>query len=71
MSPAHVNPLQWQQAVGVARQSCARLFRDGGSPGDALSAFGLPSDERLANDWSKAVEAIATTLCAAPTKRAA
>jgi hypothetical protein len=71
MSPDHVNPLQWHQALGVARQSCARLFRDGGSPGDALHAFGLPNDARVATDWSKAVEAIATTLCAAPTKRAA
>lgn len=71
MSSAHVNPLQWHQAMGVARQSCARLFRDGGSPGDALQAFGLPRDAHLARDWSKAVEAIATTLCALPTRRAA
>jgi hypothetical protein len=71
MSPNHVNPLQWHQAIGVARQSCARFFRDGGSPVDAVHAFGLPADERLAHDWSKAVEAIATTLCAAPAKHAA
>jgi hypothetical protein len=71
MSPDHVNPLQWHQALGVARQSCARLFRDGGSPGDALRAFGLAGDARVADDWSKAVEAIAATLCATPAKRAA
>ena len=41
MSFNHVNPLQWHQAVGVARQSCARFFRDGGAPADALLAFGL------------------------------
>jgi len=71
MGPNHVNPLQWHQAVGVARQSCARLFRDGGSPADALIAFGLPADERTHDDWGKVVEAIASVLCAAPVRRAA
>lgn len=71
MGPNHVNPLQWHQAVGVARQSCARFFRDGGSPADALCAFGLPADARLASDWGKTVEAIAEVLCALPVKRAA
>ena len=71
MSPQHVNPLQWHQAVGVARQSCARFFRDGGTPADALSAFDVSVDARLAGDWGKAVDAIAEVLCAPPVKRAA
>ena len=71
MSPQHVNPLQWYQAVGIARQSCARFFRDGGTPADALSAFGVPADAHLAGDWGKAVDAIAEILCAAPVRRAA
>ncbi len=71
MSFNHVNPLQWHQAVGVARASCARFFRDGGAPADALHAFGLSADERGAHDWSRAVEAIAESLCAAPMRRAA
>jgi hypothetical protein len=71
MSPQHVNPLQWHQAVGIARQSCARFFRDGGTPADALSAFGVPADAHLSGDWGKAVDAIAEILCAAPVRRAA
>jgi hypothetical protein len=71
MSPQHVNPLQWHQAVAIARQSCARFFRDGGTPADALSAFGVPADAHLSADWGKAVDAIAETLCAAPVRRAA
>lgn len=71
MSFNHINPLQWHQALGVARSSCARFFRDGGSPADALRAFGLSTDERAAKDWSRAVEAIAECLCAVPMKRAA
>ena len=39
MNRDHINPMQWHQAVGFARQSCARIFRDGGKPQDALSAF--------------------------------
>ena len=71
MSPRHVNPMQWHQAVGYARQSCARFFRDGCTPIDAMRAFDVCHDERTANDWGKAVELIAEVLCAQTTKRAA
>jgi hypothetical protein len=71
MSFNHINPLQWHQAMGVARASCARFFRDGGMPADALLAFGLSAEERVGQDWSRTVEAIAESLCAAPLKRAA
>jgi hypothetical protein len=69
--PDHVNPVQWQQAQGVARQTCARFFRDGGTPEDALNAFGLSGDETVALDWSRAVDSIAQTLCSAPVRRVA
>lgn len=71
MTPDHINPLQWHQALGIARQSCARFFRDGGRPADALMAFGLSPAAAPAADWSKAVEAIAQVLCEAPERRAA
>ncbi len=64
----HINSVQWEQAVGFARQACARIFRDGGSPRAALSAFGLSAD---AADWSTAVERIALVLCASPRRQAA
>jgi hypothetical protein len=63
--------MQWHQAVGYARQSCARIFRDGGNPMDAMRAFDICDDERAANDWGKAVEVIAEVLCAQTVKRAA
>jgi len=69
MIPEHVNPIEWHQAVGIARQSCARFFRDGGSAADAMRAFGASAPE--AADWSKAVEAIARVLCARPERRRA
>ncbi len=71
MSPRHVSPMQWHQAVGYARQSCARFFRDGSKPLDAMRAFGVCEDERAASDWGKAVELIAEVLCAQTMKRAA
>ncbi len=71
MIPEHVNPIAWHQAVGVARQSCARFFRDGGTAKDAMRAFGADVTATDAADWGKAVEAIAYTLCARPEKRAA
>ncbi len=70
-TPDHVNPVQWQHAQGIARQTCARFFRDGGTPEDALKAFGLSSGEGTGLDWSRAVDSIAQTLCSAPQRRAA
>jgi hypothetical protein len=71
MIPEHINPMQWHQAVGIARQSCARFFRDGGTAADAMRAFGAETASAQATDWGKAVEAIAYVLCAKPEKRAA
>jgi hypothetical protein len=67
--PDHINPAQWHQSLGYARQACARIFRDGGTPRDAILAFGLAS--HTAKDWSKAVELIAEVLCAQPVRKAA
>lgn len=69
--PAHVNPIQWHQALSVSRQTCARVFRDGGSPREALAAFSVnvPNDE--APTWERAVDLIAAELCAHPMARAA
>lgn len=60
-SPAHVNPILWQQSLGLARQISARVFRDGGNPVDAVTAVGLktPADTMT---WDKAVEVIAAEL---------
>ena len=57
--PLAISPVQWDQALGLARQSCARIFRDGGSPADAARAFGLSGSQ----DWDRAIECIATSLC--------
>lgn len=59
--PLTVSPVQWDQALGLARQSCARIFRDGGSPADAARAFGLAG----ASDWDRAISGIAASLCGA------
>ncbi len=67
-APDHINPIQWHQALAVSRQTCARVFRDGGLPTDALSAFGVMSDPAGGEDvtWEKAVDLIASELCAHP-----
>ena len=70
MSPRNINPVQWQQAQGYARQACARIFRDGGSPPEALAAFGLSAADP-ASDWSIAVDRIAQSLCAPALRKAA
>ena len=70
MSPRYINPMQWQQAMGYARQVCARIFRDGGNPADAVRAFGLPTSDP-ATDWSIAVDRIAQSLCAPALRKAA
>lgn len=73
MIPEYINPLQWHEALGVARQSCARVFRDGGAPYDALEAFGISkrSTADAEMTWDRAVTMVAEALCAAPMHRAA
>ncbi|WP_409561620.1 hypothetical protein [Hyphomicrobium sp. MC8b] len=67
--PEHVSPIQWHQAVAVSREQCARIFRDGGAPRDALVAFGLKREEGA--DWERVVDLVASELCAHPMARAA
>jgi hypothetical protein len=67
--PNHLNPIQWHQALAVSRQTCARVFRDGGSPSEALASFGLASGSDV--NWDKAVDMIAEELCAHPLPKAA
>ncbi len=69
--PIACDPAQWHQAVGVARQACARIFRDGGKPADAVLAFGLDDAAASVADWSRAVALIAESLCTVRIKRAA
>jgi hypothetical protein len=71
MTPEYINPVAWNQAVGLARLSCARIFRDGGAPADALAAFGLHSSEAATSDWSRAVASIAELLCTRTALKAA
>jgi hypothetical protein len=67
--PNHLNPIQWHQALAVSRQTCARVFRDGGTPVEALASFGLTGAEN--SNWDKAVDMIAEELCAHPVAKAA
>ncbi len=69
--PLERDPAQWHQAIGIARQACARIFRDGGNAGDALKAFGLAPAGAASANWSRAVTVIAESLCSSRIKRAA
>jgi hypothetical protein len=69
MAPRYVNAVQWHQALGYAPQVCARFFRDGGTPADAVRAFNLTVLDGPA-DWSIAVDRIAQALCTQQRKAA-
>ena len=71
MTPTNINSLQWHQALGYSRQACARFFRDGRKPADALIAFGVGARAGEELDWAKAVDVIAEALCSSPQRRAA
>ena len=70
-TPGHINPIQWHHAISVSRQACGRVFADGGSPADAVVAFGLNAEADSELTWEKAVDHIAEELCAHPLPRAA
>jgi len=69
MGPSHIAAQRWQQSCDYARQICARFFRDGCAPRDALKAFGLSAPEAVG--WAVAVDRIALSLCAAPLRKVA
>lgn len=69
MHHRHISSVQWEQAIGWARAACARIFRDGGDPAAALSAFGL--SVAGGTDWSTAIDRIALALCAPQQRKAA
>jgi hypothetical protein len=69
-TPNHINPIQWQQTLGLARTACARIFRDGGQPSDALAAFGF-SEISSDIDWSTATDRIAASMCQPKMRKAA
>ncbi len=70
-TPGHINPIQWHHAISVSRQACGRVFADGGTPADAVVAFGLNVAGDSDLTWEKAVDHIAEELCAHPLPRAA
>ncbi|MEQ1670635.1 MAG: hypothetical protein ABL893_07245 [Hyphomicrobium sp.] len=73
-TPSHLNPMQWQQALAVSRDVCARVFRDGGKPNDALASFGVSgagNDNLASVNWDRAVDMIAEEICAHPMAHAA
>jgi hypothetical protein len=70
LQPQHVNPVQWEQNLGYARTICARVFRDGGTPADALKAFGLDAIDP-GQDWAQTVDRIAAALAAPAPRRSA
>jgi hypothetical protein len=70
-SPSHINSLQWHHAQSIARQTCARVFRNGGQPADALLEFSLKMTETNKLGWGRAVELITESLCQLPLKMAA
>ena len=70
-APLERDPAQWNQAIGVARDVCARIFRDGGKPADAIATFGIAHATADRLDWSRAVTVIADSMCAIPVRKAA
>ena len=62
LEPRHVRPRQWRQAVDVARETCARFFRDGRSPADAMRACGFAPSGAVG--WGHAVNLLAELHCA-------
>ena len=67
--PAEQDPAAWHQAVGIARQACARIFRDGGTAADAVLAFGIAGSHSAGIDWGRAVRLIADSLSVRPDAR--
>ncbi len=63
--PDHINPVEWELALSMARAICASLFKQGGTAEEALKLYDAPYGRGhggLAN-WQTAIEAIAYAHC--------
>jgi len=60
---SHVNPIEWNQALGLARRSCSQVFQQGGGPCDAIRLHGLSDYGLEPVHWGKAITLIALQLC--------
>ena len=65
MMMQHMDAARMDYATGVARQVCARVFRDGGTPADAMEVFGIAHVDVHAG-WRDAVDTIARALATKP-----
>lgn len=61
--PANINPVQWSQAVGLARQAAARVYRNGGSAREAAESLGVRVTSETELTWDRAIEAMAERVC--------
>ncbi len=59
-----ITPRQWTEAIGRARNYCTAIDRRGGTPLDAVRAYGLFKLEKDPSDWDKAELIIALAMCA-------
>ncbi len=60
-APRGCPPVQWEQAIGLARHTCAKVYRDGGSPAEAL--FSAGADNSADASWDTAIRALARQFC--------
>ena len=65
----HVNPVQWNQAVGLAQTMCHNIGKRGGNPADAVQSYALNKDIEPPTEWDKAEQIIALSICAPANQR--
>jgi hypothetical protein len=63
MKPENVTPTQWQAALSIASSVCDPIRKGGGTPDDALRAFGLHASGLGPDEWHKVHNWIATAAC--------
>ncbi len=63
-----INPSAWTEAIDRAHNYCTAIDRRGGTPTDAVRAYGLFKLDSDPSDWDKAEQIIALAMCK-PTNR--
>jgi len=66
MKPENLTHAQWQTALVIASSVCDPIRRAGGTPADALNAFGLSDVGLTSKVWSKVHYLIATAVYRQP-----
>ncbi len=58
-----LNPVKWDDAIGLANRYCKTIVNKGGAPIEAVRGYGVTDESIAPTDWDNAAQIIALAMC--------